>query len=95
MKRDRRPAMQKWNPYKHKNEPYIPPPGGTYTIFSDDMDEIINCPLCGKELLFGQGYTSKTIMTPIGFGYIVCEDCYKQEWKEERAAMLQEAGDRG
>ena len=34
---------------------------------------------------YGDGYTSRTIHTINGFGYVVCEDCYDKERKEELA----------
>jgi len=43
------------------------------------MDKIVNCANCGKELKFGECYTSKTIHTEIGMGYGVCEECYNKE----------------
>ena len=45
------------------------------------MDKIVNCANCGKELKFGECYTSKTIHTEIGMGYGVCEECYDKEEK--------------
>ena len=36
---------------------------------------------CGKELKYGDTYTSLEIHTAMGFGYGVCEDCYEFEWK--------------
>lgn len=47
--------------------------------YSDDMNEIVICPGCGKGFRFGSGYTSHEIQTPVGFGYVVCKDCYLQE----------------
>ena len=35
---------------------------------------------------FGDGYTSRQILTGLGFGYTVCEKCYKQEQEEENEA---------
>lgn len=55
--------------------------------YSEDMNEIIICPSCGKGLRIGIGYTSYEIQTPFGFGYVVCNDCYFKELRrrEEHA----------
>lgn len=81
--------LQKWNGMKHTYEDYEIPSDWICKTYSNDMDEIVNCPHCGKELRFGETYTSKEIHTAIGFGYGVCHDCYEQEWarKEEVERM--------
>lgn len=48
------------------------------------MKEIVNCPHCGKELEYGNCYTSLEIHTEMGFGYGVCEKCYEEEWNRRR-----------
>ena len=70
---------EKWNWHKHEYEPYELPEGST--IYSHDMDAKVACAQCGKEIVFGQAYTSLEIHNNIGFGYAVCSNCYKQEWK--------------
>jgi hypothetical protein len=40
------------------------------------MDEPCNCALCGREMTYGEGYTSLQVHTPTGFGYTVCKDCH-------------------
>ena len=47
--------------------------------YSNDMAEIVNCPSCGKELEFGEGYSSQEFHNFAGFGYCVCSDCYEEE----------------
>lgn len=44
-----------------------------------DMNEKVQCASCGKEIRFGNGYTSLRIHTPIGYGYAVCHVCYRKE----------------
>ena len=51
--------------------------------FAVDMDEIVNCPHCGREVTFGECYTSREIHTQSGFGYAVCEKCYGIERARE------------
>lgn len=72
--------LKKWNYKKHEYDPYEIPDEWNCKTYSNDMDEIINCPHCGKELKFGDTYTSKEIHTEIGLGYGVCEKCYNNEW---------------
>ena len=66
-----------------KSIPYGVPDDWNVKNYSDDMDEIVNCPHCGKEVTFGSCYTSKEIHTPHGFGYAVCDKCYNMERTRE------------
>ena len=75
--------IQKWNPELHKYEPYDPPPG-YITKYENDMDRLINCASCGKQITFGEGYSSLHIHDYFGFGYSVCENCHESELQEER-----------
>lgn len=65
----------------------LPPLASTY---EPDMNKAIQCASCGKALKVGNGYTSRQIHNAVGFGYIVCEDCYKKEWQEADAANKEE-----
>ena len=77
--------LQKWNYKKHKYDPYEVPDDWNCHSYSDDMKEIVNCPHCGKELEFGDTYTSMEIHTPsFGFGYGVCSECYEKEWERRK-----------
>lgn len=76
---------KKWNFSKGEYEDYDLPEGAS--TFSKDMDEIVSCARCGKQLSFGDTYTSRQIQTQGGFGYGVCEKCYEKEWKEEWKEM--------
>lgn len=49
-----------------------------------DMGKIINCADCKKEFQYRKGYSSKAIHNEYGFGYPVCEECYKKELENER-----------
>lgn len=72
---------QKWNYNKHQYEPYVIPDYYYLSTYENDMNKIVNCCQCLKEMKFGEGYTSMEVHTPVGFGYCVCEECYREEWK--------------
>lgn len=77
--------MKKWNFKTLEYEEYTVPDDWKVKTFSTDMEEKVNCAACGKLMEYGDGYTSRTIHTKNGFGYVVCEDCYKKEREEELA----------
>lgn len=68
--------LRKWNYYKHEYEPYEVPDSWNVKTYSDDMGEIVNCCQCGKEVPFGECYTSHEVHTEHGMGYAVCGKCY-------------------
>lgn len=68
--------LRKWNYKKRQYDPYEVPDSWNVKTYTSNMDEIVNCPHCGKEVKFGDCYTSHEIHTQYGFGYGVCEDCY-------------------
>lgn len=72
---------QKWSFKKEEYDPIEIPEGAC--SFSINMGKQIQCANCGKELLFGDSYTSRTIHTDMGMGYAVCGKCYAKEWEEE------------
>ena len=80
-------TLRRWNYNKQTYESYNAPNELKVKSYSDDMDEIISCALCGRPVRFGDCYTSKEIHTPHGFGYAVCGDCYfgervrEEEWR--------------
>ena len=52
------------------------------SIFEQDMDKLVNCANCGKEIRYGNGYTSQEYHeTVFGLGYIVCKKCSDEETK--------------
>lgn len=71
--------MQKYNRELHKYEEYKIPKEWRCPLYSEDMDEVVNCAQCGKEVLYGDCYTSMEVHNHIGLGYGVCPDCYKDE----------------
>jgi len=78
--------LQKWNFNTSEYEPYTTPADKTIVLYTIDMDLLINCTSCFKDMTFGQGYTSRTLHNHFGLGYPVCEDCYEQEWEDEKEA---------
>ena len=76
--------LRKWKYDKHKYEPYKIPDTWNCKMYSENMDEIINCCQCGKKIKFGDTYTSLEIHNNIGFGYAVCEKCHNLEIKKRK-----------
>lgn len=72
---------QKWNWKKHDYEPYRIPIDWNCKLYSDDMNEEINCAHCGKKLKYGDSYSSLEIHNAVGLAYPVCEKCYNIEWQ--------------
>lgn len=76
--------LRKWNVSLHKYEEIEIPDNWNCKSYSNDMNEIVTCPQCGKKLKFGETYTSLEIHTNIGFGYGVCQECYDKEWERRK-----------
>lgn len=76
--------MRKWNYKKHEYELYEVPSDWHCSIYESDMSKTVNCAQCGREIKFGDAYTSNEIHTFMGFGYAVCEECYNEEWERRR-----------
>lgn len=75
-------SVGRWNYETRSYDPYESTPGTTVGFFSEDLEKPINCAQCGKEITFGEGYTSKEIhQLGTGFGYVVDSDCYDEEIK--------------
>lgn len=75
--------MFKWNFKKHVYEPYSVPEEWNTPLHTNDLNQIVNCAQCGKEIKFGDTYTSRQIHNAAGFGYPVCGECYEKERNEE------------
>lgn len=86
--------LQKWDCENQAYEPYEVPDDWNVKSYSEDMDEIVNCPHCGRKVTFGSCCTSKEIHTQYGFGYAVCGECYDMErLKEEEWRSTKRKGD--
>lgn len=73
--------VQKWDFINHVYEPYDIPDHYHTPLYTNDMDEVINCAECGTKLKYGDCYTSVQIHDAMGFGYPVCGECYQKEWR--------------
>ena len=71
--------LKKWSYKDRKYHPYEVPNTWNVKNYSSDMDEIVNCAECGKEMKYGEGFCSRLIHSDMGFGYTVCTECYFEE----------------
>lgn len=78
--------LKKWNYKISDYEDYNVPDEWNIKSYSGDMEEIINCVQCGKEVKVGETYTSLEVHTEIGFGFLVCSECYEKEHKRRNEA---------
>ena len=79
--------LQRWDEKERQYRPYEVPDDWHVTTYETDMDTIVNCCQCGREVPFGECYTSMQVQTSVGFGYAVCERCYyDKEWPEREEA---------
>lgn len=76
--------MKKYNETKKTYEPYSVPEEWNCPITCYNMRMYVNCVRCGKEIMFGDGYTSMQIHNDYGLGYTVCEECHEKEWQERK-----------
>ena len=77
--------MKKWNYRTLEYEEYTVPSNWKVKAFNTDLEEKVNCASCGKSVIYGNGYPSRTIHDENGFGYAVCYGCRKKERNEELA----------
>lgn len=80
-------TLRKWNHKTHSYKEFKVPEDGVFQVYSDDLNQVVNCCQCFKKLLRGNAYTSKEVHNHIGLGYPVCEKCYMEEWKREKEAQ--------
>ena len=73
--------INRWNYKKHNYEKVEVNGYWNCKTYSDDMEEIINCPNCGKAIKFKDGYTSMEWHTDFGIGFTVCSECHEKEYK--------------
>lgn len=72
-------VYNKWNPLTHKYDAYYVPADKKLVFYDDNLDDIVNCCQCLKEMKYADSYTSLEVHTENGMGYAVCESCYSQE----------------
>lgn len=68
---------RKYNDIEVDSDKYYSP------LYTDNMNEIVNCISCKQEHSFGSCYTSRQYHSHLGFGYPVCEKCYNKEIEQE------------
>ena len=77
-------TVEKWNHKSKEYEPYTLNDEWYTPLYCEDMEIIVNCAHCGKEIEFGKCFTSREIHNAFGLGYPVCSDCYEEEWRREK-----------
>ena len=83
----KRESMHRWNNKTLEYEEYTVPDDWKVKTVSIDMNEKVNCAACGHVMKCGDGFTSRTIHDEIGFGYMVCYECYRKEIEEEKVSL--------
>ena len=79
--------LRKWNYGKLTYEDYEVPDEWKVSVFELDMETLVDCCQCGKEIKIGETYTSQEVHTKMGWGFRVCPECYRSEM-ERRFACL-------
>lgn len=77
-------GVAKWNVETLEYEPYELPGNRPFTLPPTELETETNCAGCGKKVIFGSCYISKTIQSQHGFHYPVCEDCHNKELEDRR-----------
>ena len=72
--------VNRWNFEKHKYDVVVIP-DHWFVVTTAPLGIHINCISCGKDLLVDDSYTSYRYQDSIGFGYLICEECMKNEFK--------------
>lgn len=68
----------KWNYKTHKySEVLITDACFTHV---QDLTLKIRCVNCSEPFVAGNMYTSHQYQNHMGFGYLICEECYQKEW---------------
>lgn len=71
----------KWDFVNHRYHDYEIPDHYNTPLYTNDMEEVVNCAGCGARIKYGQCYTSMKIHNHVGLGYPVCDECYQKEWR--------------
>lgn len=82
---EREPDFKKATKWNFKNKEYeVIGLEDDCVCFETDMEKLVRCPGCKGLFEYGKCYTSRQFHTEQGFGYAVCEECYKKEREEKR-----------
>lgn len=77
-------GLEKWDYETRSYHKYSVPAEWKVSTCCADMSQIINCAGCGKELPYGETFTSLEIHTKMGIGYGICKECYEKEWERRK-----------
>ena len=66
----------RWIKSRRDYIPYVVPQEWNCKSYTEHMTDVVNCPYCGKPIMYGECYTSRYLQTRLGMGYAVCPDCY-------------------
>lgn len=81
--------LRRWSESGRRYMPHVVPDWWHVSTYEADMSVPVNCCQCGRELPYGECYTSLQVQTLEGFGYAVCGECYfGLEVPERRRARL-------
>lgn len=84
--------LRKWSYEDRVYRPYEIPDGWKVSSYEFDMETLVNCAQCGREIRYGDSYTSNEVHDPmLGFGYAVCADCYQKEMNRRMKAEVDHA----
>lgn len=75
--------LHKWNKDTKTYEEFESP-AKRVQLFTTDMNMVVDCVECGKEMHYGDCYTSRRIHNNMGMGYHVCSECYQKEIEYDR-----------
>lgn len=74
-------SVAKWSPLIKKYIPYMVHNDASF--FEEDMDKIVKCAECNRDIEYGDCFSSRLIHTRMGYGYAVCPKCHEEEIREE------------
>lgn len=78
--------LQKWDFNKLEYLPFEVPDDRDVALYVPVMETPIDCTNCGKQMTYGESFTSRTIHNFIGLGYPICSECYNVEWEDFKAS---------
>jgi len=76
-----------WRPEKKAYDKYYIPMSWYTPLWTANMDAVVNCASCGKQLKYGDTFSSRFIHTEMGIAYYVCPECHEKEIAAEKSAL--------
>lgn len=71
-------VIRKWNENKKDYDDVTIPDEWKTPLICMNMDETVNCVNCGREMKFGEGFTSKRYHHKSGAAYSECKKCFDE-----------------